>query len=80
MVMSWFTRNAADHARGTTPSRCAARFSRCTLDSVDSVGESKGESVMKVSVVAIRLSMRSMYFIFSEDDQDASWPLSMYGK
>lgn len=68
MVMSWFTRNAADHARGTTPSRCAARFSRCTLDRVDRVGESKGESVMKVSVVAIRLSMRSMNLVFSEGD------------
>jgi len=59
MVMSWFTRNAADHARGTGTSR---RFARCTLDRVDGVGE----TVMDLSVVAVRLSMRSMNPGFSE--------------
>lgn len=77
MVMSWFTRNAADHARDTAQTRCAARFSRCTLDCcVDSVGE----FVIKVSVVATRLSMRSMNLGFSGDDQGRQLISLKYGK
>ena len=58
MMMSWFTRNAADHARGTAPTRC---FATCT--------PARGESVMNLSVVPTRFSTRSVNLGFSEDDQ-----------
>ncbi len=61
MIMSWFTRNTADHARGTAPTRC---FAPCPLDRA----EGARESVMNLSVVTIKLSRRSTNLEFSEDD------------
>ena len=58
---SWFTRNAADHARGTAPARC---FAPCLLDRA----EGAHECVMSLSVVMIKLSRRSTNLEFSEDD------------
>ena len=61
MMISWFTRNAADHARGTAPTRC---FAPRPLDRA----EVPREFVIKLSVVTTRLSMRSIYLDFSGDD------------
>jgi hypothetical protein len=58
-MMSWLTRNAADQASCTAPSRA---ISLCLLD--------LAEGVMRLSVVTIKLSMRSINLAFSGDDQD----------
>jgi hypothetical protein len=60
-MISWFTRTAADHERGTAPSRC---FPACAPARVDS-----RERVISLSVVTTRLSMRSLNFPFSVNDQ-----------
>lgn len=60
MGMSWFTRNAADHARGIAPTRCFT----------PGPPEGVREFVMKLSVVQIRLSIRSMNLDFSERLRD----------
>jgi len=62
MMMSWFTRNAADHARGTAPNRC---FAPCPPDRA----EGARESVMNLSVVTVKLSTRSRNLECSEDDR-----------
>ena len=70
MMMSWFTRNAADHARCTAPSRCFAPYLTDLTARVDGARE----PVMNLSVVATRLSMRSMNRGSSEDDQRRQLP------
>ena len=60
MMMSWFTRNAADHERGTSPIR---RPSPCTRGCVNGARE------MNLSVVATKLSTRSMNLGSSEGDR-----------
>ena len=62
MMMSWFTRNAADHPGGTALILC---FSLRTL----ALEDGARESVMNPSVVTTRLLTRSMNQGFSEDDQ-----------
>ena len=62
MGMSWFTRTAADHARGIAPTRSFT----------PGPPEGVREFVMKLSVVQIRLSIRSMNLDFSERLRD-SW-------
>ena len=63
MMTSWFTRNAAAHARGTAPTRC--------FDAPDRVECVRG-STMILSVITIRLSTRSTNLGFSKDDRDLS--------
>jgi hypothetical protein len=58
-MISWFTRTAADHERGTAPSRC---FPACAPARVD-----PREPVMRLSVVMTRFSMRSLNRPFSVD-------------
>src|ERR1700677_4491292 len=60
-MMSWFTRTAADHERGTAPSRC---FPACAPARVD-----PREPVMSLSVVTTRFSMRSLKLAFSANKQ-----------
>ena len=60
MIISQFTRNAADHARGRAPTHC---FAPRLLDHA----EGAREFVIKLSVVSTRLSMRLMNLDFSED-------------
>jgi hypothetical protein len=59
MMMSWFTRTAADHARGTAPRRCL----------VPAREDDAREPVMNLSVVTTRFSMRSINLGFTEDNQ-----------
>src|ERR1700677_1625094 len=59
-MTSWFTRTAADHERGTAPSRC---FPACAPARVN-----PHEPVMSLSVVTTRFSMRSLNLPFSVND------------
>ena len=57
--MSWFTRTAADHPRGTAPSRCGVPDAPAREDNVR-------EPVINLSVVTTRLSMD---LAFTKDNQ-----------
>lgn len=61
IMVSWLTRNAADHARGTARTRCIAS---CTPDCATRAGT----FVMILSVVSIKLSRRSTKLVSAEDN------------